>query len=95
MANPIPLEYGKSYHIYNRGNNRENLFVEERNYRYFLGLYTKHIRPVADTFAYCLLRNHFHVAVRIKAASEIAIELRREPQPVLCQFLQCLRQSVQ
>ncbi|MBN1889086.1 MAG: transposase [Thermoflexales bacterium] len=66
MLQPVPLEHGKYYHIYNRGNNRENLFVEDRNYRYFLQLYAKYIEPVADTFAYCLMRNHFHVLIRIK-----------------------------
>jgi REP element-mobilizing transposase RayT len=64
--NPTPLQYGQYYHIYNRGNNRENLFIEERNYRYFLRLYLKYIEPIAWTFAYCLLRNHFHFLVRIK-----------------------------
>ena len=64
--NPIPLQYGLYYHIYNRGNNRENIFIEERNYRYFLQLYLKYIEPIAWTFAYCLLRNHFHFLVRIK-----------------------------
>jgi hypothetical protein len=37
------------YHINNRGNNGENIFVEERNYHYFLQLYSKYITPVADT----------------------------------------------
>ena len=64
--NPIPLQYGLYYHIYNRGNNRENVFIGERNYRYFLQLYLKYIEPIAWTFAYCLLRNHFHLLVRIK-----------------------------
>ena len=66
MNSPAPLQPGRYYHIYNRGNNREDLFREERNYRYFLQLYARHVSPVADTFAYCLLRNHFHLAVRIK-----------------------------
>ena len=66
MSDSIPLEPGKYYHIYNRGNNRENVFIEERNYRYFLQLYLKYIEPIAWTFAYCLLRNHFHFLVRIK-----------------------------
>ena len=60
MPSPPPLAYDGYYHIYNRGNNRENIFKETRNYRYFLTLYAKHIEPVADTFAYCLLPNHFH-----------------------------------
>ena len=70
MPGPAPLQYGQTYHIYNRGNNRENVFLEERNYRYFLQLYAKYVEPVAYTFAYCLLRNHFHVLVRIKTLDE-------------------------
>ena len=59
-----PLQSGAYYHIYNRGNNGENIFKEERNYFHFLKLYAKHIVPVADTFAYCLMRNHFHLMIR-------------------------------
>lgn len=70
MTSPAPLQYGQYYHIYNRGNNRENLFYEERNYRYFLKLYARYIEPVAETYAYCLLRNHFHVLVRVKTEEE-------------------------
>jgi len=66
VSKPIPLQPGKYYYIYNRGNNRENIFLEERNYPYFLRHYARHIEPVADTFVYCLLRNHFHFLVRIK-----------------------------
>jgi len=66
MQANIPLEPGHYYHIYNRGNNRENIFIEERNYRYFMQLYQKYILPVCDTFAYCLMRNHFHILVRVK-----------------------------
>ena len=61
---------GQYYHIYNRGNNRENLFKEAKNYPYFLKLYSKHVERVASTFAYCLLRNHFHFFVRIKTEEE-------------------------
>jgi REP element-mobilizing transposase RayT len=71
MTNPVPLEHGQYYHIYNRGNNRENLFVEERNYPYFLKLYAQHIEPVANTFAYCLLPNHFHFLVQIKDEQDL------------------------
>ena len=65
-----PLQSGVTYHIYNRGNNRENLFIEEQNYPYFLSLYAKYIEPIADTYAYCLIRNHFHVSARIKTEEE-------------------------
>jgi REP element-mobilizing transposase RayT len=58
------------YHIFNRGNNKENLFREERNYPYFLNLFGKHVSPVADVFAYCLLKNHFHFLLRVKPEHE-------------------------
>ncbi|HXV43989.1 MAG TPA: transposase [Anaerolineae bacterium] len=70
MSSPPPLEHNTYYHIFNRGNNRENLFKEERNYPYFLKLNVHHIEPVADTFAYCLLPNHFHLLVRVKSETE-------------------------
>ena len=70
MTSPPALVRNVYYHIFNRGVNRENIFVEERNYSHFLRLYAKYIEPVAETYAYCLLRNHFHVLVRIKSESE-------------------------
>lgn len=73
MTSPSPLLCDTYYHIYNRGVNRENIFVEERNYEYFLQLYEKHIQPVAETFAYCLLKNHFHVLVKTRSEEEIAL----------------------
>ena len=63
---PNTLQPGLYYHIFNRGNNKEYIFIEEGNYYYFLELYAKYVCPVMDTFAYCLLRNHFHFLIRIK-----------------------------
>jgi hypothetical protein len=71
MPSPSPLLYNTYYHIYNRGVNGEDIFVEERNYDLFLKLFERHLIPVADLFAYCLLRNHFHLSVRIKSEEEI------------------------
>jgi putative transposase len=70
MQTVIPLEPGQYFHIYNRGVNRNNIFVEERNYAFFMQLYAKHVAPVAETYAYCLLRNHFHILVRIRTHRE-------------------------
>jgi hypothetical protein len=46
MANPEPLQYGLTYHIFNRGNNGETIFREERNYRHFLQLYAHHVSTI-------------------------------------------------
>ena len=59
------LEAGKLYHLYNRGNNKEDIFFEERNYLYFLSLIKKYLVPVADIYSYCLLKNHFHLLLKI------------------------------
>ena len=61
-----PLEAGNVYHIYNRGNNSENIFKEKRNYYYFLQKYQQYCSPIFETYAYALLRNHFHLMVRVK-----------------------------
>ncbi len=66
MQNIIPLEQDNYYHIYNCGINGENLFRDEENYEYFLRLYDKHITPIADTYAWCLMKNHFHLLIKIK-----------------------------
>ena len=54
------------YHIYNCGNNKKNIFIEERNYNYFLELLKKYILPIAHLWSYCLLKNHFHVLIKTK-----------------------------
>ncbi len=66
MSVTINLTNGKFYHIYNRANNENNIFHSENDYRHFLSLYSKHIEPIADTFAWVLMPNHFHFLVRIK-----------------------------
>jgi REP element-mobilizing transposase RayT len=76
----INLEHGNYYHIYNRGVNRCNLFYTNENYRYFLRQYEKYIDPIADTFAWTLLKNHFHLLIRVKEIEEI--DTKRLPVPV-------------
>ena len=74
------LEPGNYYHIYNRGINRCNLFRTNDNYYHFLHLYEKYVDPIADTFAWALLKNHFHLLVRIKKESEIDLTCLPVPQ---------------
>ena len=64
------LEETYFYHIFNRGNNKQVIFLEDDNYKYFLNLLGKHILPIADIYCYCLLNNHFHILVRIKEKIE-------------------------
>lgn len=54
------------YHIYNHANGDDNLFREDKNYNYFLQMYHQHIKPIADTISRCLMKNHFHLLIKIK-----------------------------
>ena len=63
------LTYGNYYHIYNRGINSCDLFRTTDNYEYFLNLYDKYISPIADTYAWVLMPNHFHFLIKVKENS--------------------------
>lgn len=74
------METGQTYHIYNHANGSENIFRTDENYRFFLQRYKMHLAAVVDTYAYCLMPNHFHFMVRIKADEELK-ELQSETFP--------------
>lgn len=63
-----PFESGHFFHLYNRGNNKDNLFLEQDNYIYFLVLMKKYLLQVSDVYSYCLLPNHFHIIIKFKEA---------------------------
>ena len=50
------LEHGKFYHVYNRSVNSGAIFYETCNYEYFIKLYENHINPIAETYAWCLMK---------------------------------------
>jgi putative transposase len=64
-------EPDKFYHIFNRGINGSDLFREHDNYAHFLRLYEKYLSPVADTYAWCLMRNHFHLLLKVREEKEM------------------------
>ena len=76
-----PLVPGGYFHVYNRGVNGHSLFTETRNYPYFLELYAHYLEPVVETFAYCLLNNHFHFLLRVRTEAgvfELTQDLARD-----------------
>ena len=88
-TNPPPLHYGVTYHLYNRGVNRESIFHGAENYRYFLELYRQHVGWLVDTYAYCLLGNHFHFLLRVKdqevAQADRPVNVRPDRSSETCQ----------
>lgn len=66
------MELCQSYHIYNHSNGTENIFREEENYLFFLKQYAKYLGNVVDTYAYCLMPNHFHLLAGVEGDSDLA-----------------------
>jgi putative transposase len=66
-----PLLPNKIYHLFNHAVGDENLFRTKENYRFFLAKYSQYITPVARTFAYNLMPNHFHFAIQVR--DEVAL----------------------
>lgn len=65
------LEPNCYYHIFNRGINGQDLFFEEKNYTYFLQKYAKFAHPFVKTYAYCLLKNHYHLLIQVRDEDEL------------------------
>ena len=88
------IEPGVVYHLFNRGNNKEDIFKEERNYHHFLSLMEKHLLTVADIYCYCLLKNHFHLLLRIKDAELIPEKFRPKPFLPFSHFFNAYAKSI-
>ena len=68
------------YHIYNRGNGKQQIFFSDNNYQFFLEKMQRYVQPKCDILAWCLMPNHFHILIR---ANELTCELSKTvPLPV-------------
>ena len=103
------LEPGQTYHIFNRGNNREDIFKEERNYVFFLELMKKYLLPSAEIYAYCLMKNHYHLLLRFKEkqtsevfetsdvltkTSDVLTDISKKPHRALANMLTAYSKSI-
>ncbi len=76
---------GESYHLFNHANGRENLFVEQRNYSFFLGRISHHLLPVCRLFSYCLMPNHFHLTLQVRQEEELQLLWTKPSAGILTQ----------
>jgi len=75
----VPLIAGQFYHVFNRGNNRGDIFFERDNYLFFLRRFQEYVvgapdfrslqdfgslTPHAQVIAYVLMPNHYHVLLK-------------------------------
>ncbi|TCC92233.1 transposase [Pedobacter frigiditerrae] len=58
------------YHIYNRGNNRQQIFFTDENYLFFLEKIRSGFSLHCEILSYCLMPNHFHFIVLIKSKED-------------------------
>lgn len=74
---PIPSKYladfeeEEIFHVYNRTNNKEKLFLTDENRLFFLKRFKEIVSPFADTYCWNLLPNHFHFLIKIKSKESI------------------------
>ena len=69
---------GEFYHIYNRGNAKQNIFINNEDFKFFLLRLRQNLFPKEDSnsriqnlpagsfslISYCLMPNHFHLIVK-------------------------------
>ncbi len=60
------------YHIVNRGNQKEKIFIEPPDFEKYLQLLKHYKRKYAfEIFGYCLMPNHVHIVLGAKAAHKL------------------------
>jgi putative transposase len=78
MARPLRIEYpGAVYHVTARGNGRQRIYADEKDYRAFLELMGK----LTERYnwlchAYCLMSNHYHLLLETPDAN-LALTMRQ------------------
>ena len=64
---------GLIYHVINRGNNKEIVFVEEEDYRHYLNTIQRYKKKYGfKLFAFCLMTNHVHLLIKVSDTGTIS-----------------------
>src|SRR5436305_10752031 len=71
MARPLRIDLKNGwYHVANRGNNRQAIYLDTRDRKHFLDLLGEMSgRYSVEVHAYVLMRNHYHLIVRTPEAN--------------------------
>ena len=71
MARTKRLFYnGGIFHVINRGNRHQSIFLNEEDYEIFLSLFSQYHEPYDfKVISYCLMTNHFHFLIEMGSVS--------------------------
>ncbi|MDD5465557.1 MAG: transposase [Candidatus Omnitrophica bacterium] len=70
------------YHIYARGNQKQIVFIEKRDFEFYLGQLKRYKRKYSfHLYGYCLMPNHIHLMGQAVAPEKLS------------NFMQCLQRS--
>jgi len=61
------------FHIYNQGNNKQQVFFTNDNYLFYLWKMRAYLLPFGDFITWCLMPNHFHWQFYVRK-----VEIRRK-----------------
>lgn len=70
----MKFESGHVYHVFNQGNNKQNIFLSDNEYQTFLNYTVKFVLPYSDMLAYSLMPNHFHFELCANRSCETLIK---------------------
>src|SRR3989338_926605 len=69
---PRELTDGGIYHVFNRGNDRRQLFAEPEDYRCFINHLGQGVADRAGAlYHYCLMPNHFHLLLQVQHGEDL------------------------
>ncbi len=62
-----------AYHVFSRGHNRETVFADADDDRFFLGLLDRYRQRTGfRLYHYCLMTNHFHLLLQVEAPRQLS-----------------------
>jgi putative transposase len=61
------------YHVLNRGNNRQPIFIEDEDYLHYLDILKRYKEKFNfKLFAYCLMTNHVHLLIKTSSVATVS-----------------------
>jgi REP element-mobilizing transposase RayT len=66
------------YHIYNRGNRKKNIFLDEEDYETFIRIVEVYCEKFdIQIITYCLMPNHYHLVLKQRGDKSVSVLMHR------------------